>query len=129
MRHSSLFDGIEDATLFLPGLTVSRLLNTALAFFFLRLLLAVVAHRQMLYPRYGRTHRLVGMALVLYLVAGLVDARLTSPFIPPRLVAIYDAGISVLGFAAAYSAALDFGSERRVPLRLAKAALLLAACD
>jgi len=112
MRHSSLFDGIEDATLFLPGLTVGRLLNTALAFFFLRLLLAVVAHRQMLYPRYGRTHRLVGMALVLYLVAGLVDARLTSPFIPPRLVAIYDAGISVLGFAAAYSAALDFGSER-----------------
>ena len=74
MRHSSLFDGIEDATLLLPGLTIGRLLNTALAFFFLRLLLAVVAHRQMLYPRYGRTHRLAGMALLFYLVAGLVDA-------------------------------------------------------
>ena len=65
MHHSSLFDGIEDATLFLPGLTVSRLLNTALAFFFLRLLLAVVAHRQMLYPLYGCTHRLAGMILLL----------------------------------------------------------------
>jgi hypothetical protein len=112
MQHRSLFDGVEDATLFLPGLTVGRLLNTALAFFFLRLLVAIVAHRQMLQPRYGRTHRVVGMILLLYLVAGLIDARAIGPFIPPHLVGIYDAGISALGFATACSAALEFGSER-----------------
>ena len=119
----SPFEDIEAATLLLPGLTVGRLLNSALVFFFLRLLVAIVAHRQMLYPRYGRVHRMVGMALLLYLVAGMVDAR-AGPFLPPHLVGFYDAGISALGFATAFSAAVEFGSAR-VHLRGSEASGIL----
>ena len=75
-RMRSTFENLK-ASLFLSGPTVDhdRLLNSALLLFFLRLLFAVARHRHMLYPRYGRMHRLVGMVLLLYLVAGMIDAR------------------------------------------------------
>jgi hypothetical protein len=107
---SALFENVEAAVI-LPGLTLGRLLNAGLALFFLRLLLAMAASPQMLRPRYGRSHRVIGTLLLLYLLAGMIDERLL-PLIPRRLRGAYDAGISLLGFAAAYSAAVDFGSAR-----------------
>ena len=104
-----MFERLE-ATEVLPGLTVGRLLNIGLCFFFLRVIVAVAAHPQMLYPRYGRTHRIVGMCFFAYLLYGIIDARLTRPTFPRRLA--FDAGISVLGFATAFSAARDFGGAR-----------------
>ena len=107
---AAVFQDVE-AGLILPGLRVGRVLNWALALFFVRLLLAIAAHPHMLRPRYGRTHRLVGTILLLYLMAGMVDERVT-PIIGEPLHIVYDCGISVLGFLTAYSAAIDFGTAR-----------------
>ena len=101
-----------EATELLPGLTLGRLLDIGLAVFFARLLLAVAAHPQMLYPRYGRSHRIVGMGFFAYLLCGIIDARLTHPIFPQRYSIAFDAGISVFGFATAFSAARDFGGAR-----------------
>mmetsp|Transcript_12206 Transcript_12206/g.39263 ORF Transcript_12206/g.39263 Transcript_12206/m.39263 type:complete len:240 (+) Transcript_12206:234-953(+) len=117
---ATLFHDVE-ARLLLPGLTVGRLLDGALALFFVRLLLAMAAHPHMLLPRYGRTHRLTGSLLLLYLMLGLADVRLT-PLL--RLRGAYDIGLSLLGLATAFSAARDFGSAR-VHLRGSEASGIL----
>ena len=91
--------------------TVGDCLNLALAVFFGRLLLSVAANPRMLFPKYGRYHRLLGMSLLVYLMVGLVDARPGLPrLVAPEWRLAYDAGISVLGLAVTYSAAHEFGS-------------------
>ena len=99
-------EGLEDVRLLGDGgPRVGRLLDVGLVVFFGRLLFAIARHPRMLTPRYGRRHRLVGVAHMLYMLFGVIDARQSSP----RLNLWYDAGLSVLGFATAYSAAADFG--------------------
>lgn len=71
--------------------------------------------RRSLTHRYGRTHRLLGLALTLYLLLGMVDARRVGGFtvVPPSELWLYDVGLSLLGASAALSAARDFGPSHR----------------
>ena len=92
--------------------TIWRLVDAALAFFVARLLLIVIVHRRMFTPRYGRGHRLFGLLLLGHLSIGLVDARFGNT-IPPSILWIYDATLSLLGLSVSFSAARDFGPSHR----------------
>jgi len=85
--------------------------DVVLVLFFARLLTAVAMNPRMLMPRYGRYHRLLGMLLFGVLIAGMVDARLA--LLPRAHLWVFDALLSCLGFAVAYSAARDFGPAHR----------------
>ena len=105
----AIFKGLEDVPL-AAGITIGRLLNAGLVVFFARLLLSIAQHPGMLLPRYGRSHRLLGVAMEFYLMLGLADSRPSVQFELPRTwIGHYDIGISLLGFAVTYSAAREFG--------------------
>ena len=91
----------------ISSLIAAHAVDAALSFFFLRLLLAVAMHPRMLTPRYGRYHRILGMVLFVYLMLGMVDARVG--FFNRDALVLYDAVLSCLGLAVSYSAASEFG--------------------
>jgi len=89
-------------------LSVDGLVNAALLFFCGRITYAVVLHRHMFVPKYGRGHRLLGLLMLVHITVGLADARL-GDVVPPSLLWVYDAILSILGFSVSFSAARDFG--------------------
>ena len=95
----------------LADLLSTRVADYALLFFGARLLFAVLQYPRMLVPRYGRIHRILGMILFAYLAVGFVDARRSEPLFPRNSLWLYDALLSCLGFAVAYSAAYEFACE------------------
>ena len=107
----AFFERFEERTI-LSTLRLATILDAALVIFFGRLLLTILLNPRMLLPRYGRSHRLIGMLCLAYQMLGIADARptLECVSIPPSMVFWYDVGLSLIGFASALSAALDFGS-------------------
>ena len=92
--------------------SVDALINGALLFFGARILLVVVIHRRMFVPKYGRGHRFLGLLMIVHMAVGLADACV-GDMVPPPLVWVYDATLSVIGFSVSYSAACEFGPAHK----------------
>lgn len=108
-----IFEHIEDRFLPLSSrIRLAHLLDAALFTFFARILVTIASNPQMITRRYGRVHRVAGLICLGYLMLGIADARpMLKPYvsIPNELVFWYDVGLSVVGFATAFSAAKEFG--------------------
>lgn len=107
-----MFENIEDRMLLSSQIRLAHLLDAALFTFFARILVTIALNPQMIMRRYGRIHRFMGLVCLGYLMLGIADARpMLKPYvsIPHKLVFWYDVGLSVVGFATAFSAAKEFG--------------------
>ena len=89
----AFFERFEERTI-LSTLRLATILDAALVIFFGRLLLTILLNPRMLLPRYGRSHRLIGMLCLAYQMLGIADARptLECVSIPPSMVFWYDVG-------------------------------------
>ena len=89
-----------------------QLVATAVVLFFSRVLLAILLHPSMFLRRFARTHRLIGLLLLLLLLTGFAHLFTGAP---RTLGLLYDASLSIVGIAVTLSAAYDFGpSHARV---------------
>eukprot|EP00756_Hemistasia_phaeocysticola_P050867 Hpha_TRINITY_DN26051_c0_g1::TRINITY_DN26051_c0_g1_i1::g.115338::m.115338 len=89
-------------------------LNVGLIVFVGRLVVASAIHWEQLFlPKYGRPHRLLGLLLFAYITFGLADARLALVPRDSWALWLYDALLSLIGAAVAYTAYLGFGKAHR----------------
>ncbi len=88
--------------------------DAGLALFLSRLLLATLSNPGIFVPRFARPHRLLGLAMLVYLAVGLADGSpRAGPLVPRGWLFAYDAGLSCLGLAVTVSAAIGFGAAHR----------------
>ena len=90
------------------------LADLGMLYFFVRLAIPTARHwRRLFSPRYARPHRLLGLVLFAYLVFGVADARFALLPRSSSYMWAYDAVLSLLGLAVAYTAATGFGPAHR----------------
>ena len=84
--------------------------NVVLLAFFTAVTLVSAANTNIFVARFGRSHRLCGLALLLWLLLGLADMQLR--LLPPHMFLAFDAMLGIMGTATTVSAAYHFGGYK-----------------